>query len=180
MKDQTILAVETTGPLCSVALRMPDGRVLSRSGAEGLRHLTSLVPMIASLTEEAGITPAGLDAIAVSAGPGSFTGMRIGVATVRALAQTLDIPVIKTPTLETFVYIDRDPVRRQAEKYIVCPIFDARRSQMYAGAYFLEEDGRIMTLVQGRAYAPEDFFSALSDSYRAWSCCCRRKQDGAS
>jgi ribosomal-protein-alanine N-acetyltransferase len=165
------LAIETTGPLCSVALRAPGGRVLSRSGTEGLRHLTSLVPMVAALTAEAGMTPTDIGAVAVSAGPGSFTGIRIGVATARALAQALNIPVVKVPTLETFVYIDGGAIAGIAAPpgdHIICPIFDARRSQMYASAYFLEEDGRIMTLVQGGAYMPEDFFRALSASCHEW------------
>jgi len=172
-----MLAIETTGPVCSVALLTEDGRTLFRAGEPGLTHLTSLVPMIEDLLGEAGKRPQSLKRIAVSAGPGSFTGIRIGVATARALAQTLGIPVIKVPTLETFVYKrhgDGSFVFSEKTKEpspclftVSCPIFDARRSQMYAGAFMLEEDGRIMTLVKGGAYGPEEFFTALTASASA-------------
>ncbi|GHU66883.1 hypothetical protein AGMMS49983_17280 [Clostridia bacterium] len=163
----TVLAIETTGPLCSVAL-LSGGRVFHRSSKEGLRHLTSLVPMIDEVVSEAGLQPADLDAIVVSAGPGSFTGIRIGVATARALAQTIGIPVIKVPTLETFVYLPWDEAGQKACCHIVCPVFDARREQIYSGAYFLEADGRIMTLVNGGAYIVEDYLTSLTDAAGAF------------
>jgi len=195
-----MLAIETTGPICSVAYLAEDGRVLYRASEEGLMHLTSLIPLVEDILEEAGVKPRKLDCIAVSAGPGSFTGIRIGVATARALAQALDIPVIKVPTLETFVYLspsviaseakqsidsigsasgllrriaprnDEQPCEKQKSEVftVACPVFDARRDQMYAGAYTLEEDGRIMTLVKSGAYDPADYFAALGASLSAF------------
>jgi tRNA threonylcarbamoyl adenosine modification protein YeaZ/ribosomal-protein-alanine acetyltransferase len=169
---ETILAIETTGPLCSVALRA-GGRVYHRASEEGLRHLTSLVPMIDEIVTEAGLRPADLNGIAVSAGPGSFTGIRIGVATARALAQTIGIPLIKVPTLETFVYL---PWEKQGDDpcRIACPVFDARREQIYAGAYFLEPDGRIMTLLHSGAYIIEDYRADLAASVDAFRRLMRR------
>ena len=164
-----MLAIETTGSLCSVSLDA-DGMVFSRSSKEGLRHLTSLIPMIDEVVAEAGSKPADLDVIAVSSGPGSFTGIRIGITTARALAQTIGIPVIKVPTLETFVYLPwTEEARAEGIFRILCPVFDARREQIYAGAYYLEPDGRIMTLVDGGAYGIEDFhlkLAAATESFR--------------
>ena len=199
-EHRVILAIETTGPICSVALRTNDGRIYHRASEEGLMHLTSLMPMVRDVLDEAGIPTRKLDLIAVSSGPGSFTGIRIGIATVRALAQTLDIQVIKVPTLETFVYLtdtcffetdkpadanDSSAAARASsaiaseveqsseniniQKHIIaCPIFDARRDQMYAGAYTLEPSGKIMPLVAGDAHDPEEYFSALSASAQAF------------
>jgi len=209
-KAGALLAIETTGPVCSAALMTAEGRLLHRASEEGLMHLTSLLPMVDELLKEADLRPRHLGRIAVSAGPGSFTGIRIGVATARALSQTLSIPIVKVPTLEAFVYITEekhsfsdeqhtltdekrhtfsdekrhtfsDEKRRtfteekrrtftdeRRRPFIVsCPIFDARRDQIYSGAYMLEADGRIMTLVNGGAYAPEDYFGALSRSMTA-------------
>gem|GEM_PF-55534 len=162
-----ILAIETTGPICSVALRTNDGRVFYRAGDEGLMHLTSLLPMVRDVLSEAGMAPKYLERIAVSAGPGSFTGIRIGVATARALAQTLCVPVVKVPTLETFVYLTGAMDGERRPYTVACPVFDARRSQIYAGAYMLEADGRIMTLVRGGAYEPCEYIEALEASMAA-------------
>ena len=210
-KAGSLLAIETTGPVCSVALLTYHGdgtfdrvdhepyhgdgsakriarsasdeaAVFYRESVEGLAHLTSLLPMVEDLLGEAGLKPRQIGRIAVSSGPGSFTGIRIGIATARALAQTLRVPIIKVPTLETFVYHgdayqrhrprdwcrphDRRP-RDRGTFTVACPIFDARRDQMYAGAYMLEEDGRIMKLVNGGAYDPEVFFASLAESCAA-------------
>jgi tRNA threonylcarbamoyladenosine biosynthesis protein TsaB len=219
--------VETTGQVASVvlALRRRDSvparagglsaeaefdsafEIAERQSREHLNHLTELLPMIRELLEEASLSPSDIDAIAVSAGPGSFTGIRIGIATVRALAQTLGIPVIKVPTLESFVfhpYMDGADNRsdRQSEQAclqvhadgggsspenqstdghsqlgadggdipaeivpsatrIVCPIFDAKREQIYAGAFSRTRRGDFTELMQGSAYDPQDFAAAL-------------------
>ncbi|MDR1028800.1 MAG: tRNA (adenosine(37)-N6)-threonylcarbamoyltransferase complex dimerization subunit type 1 TsaB [Clostridiales Family XIII bacterium] len=158
-----ILAVETTGSIASVALalRRSDARgiaafeIVEKRSRGHLRHLTELMPMIRDLLAETKRAPADMDAIAVSAGPGSFTGIRIGVSTARALAQILEIPVIETPTLETFVY------HAHMGEGIACPIFNAGRGQMYAGAFHRTPEEGIERLVPGGAYDPPDFFGAL-------------------
>ena len=219
------MAVETTGPVASVALLIREDenaaispaanfRVVSKYARRQLNHLTELMPMIRDLLKDEETSLADLDAIAVSAGPGSFTGIRIGVSTVRALAQACGKPVIKVPTLETFVYnaqgdvcsdasagghhkdifqvfslpggfdssahnretvqVDagsrrdqewamRPAVSEMRRAVIVCPIFDARRAQIYAGAFMLTEDGMIERLVYGGAYDPDDFFARLTE-----------------
>lgn len=187
-----LLAIETTGQICSAALRLEDGRVFARAEREGLRHLTALIPMVRALLEETGTPKSQLSAIAVSAGPGSFTGIRIGVATARAVAQTLGIPVIKAPTLETFAFLgepkggalDVTPSCVVATGSagpgvrVVCPIFDARRSQLYGGAFVREEDGRVMTLVPAAAWDPPAFFAALDASLAAFARLLRNKARG--
>ena len=124
-----ILAIETTGPQCSVALVSRDGgcRVLGmESSAEALSHLRDLVPLTEKLLSRLNVAKSALSHIAVSAGPGSFTGIRIGVTTARALGQALNLPVIAVPTLDAFAYKeagDANPV--------VCAILNARRGQVY-------------------------------------------------
>jgi tRNA threonylcarbamoyladenosine biosynthesis protein TsaB len=87
-----------------------------------------------------------VDYIAVSEGPGSFTGIRIGVSSARALAQSLGLDTISVPTLKSFLY--NVPEYRG----VVCPIFDARRSQVYGGAYQWTGEAEYREVVEGAAY----------------------------
>jgi len=138
------------------------------SSGSSLSHSENLLPMIDYALKTAGICAGDINLFAAANGPGSFTGIRIGVSTARALAQTLGIPVIKVPTLETFVYLLPDENTNNHCLNVVCPVFDARRGQMYAGAYYLEKDKRIMTLVKGGAYDPGEYFEALKASLKAF------------
>ena len=154
-----ILAIETTGAHASAALIDEYGKVAEESSQGTLNHLQQLVPMIERLLEKENVKKSELTAIAASQGPGSFTGIRIGVSTARALSQALEIPAIPVPTLKAFAY--------NAEGYsgIICPVFDARRSQVYAGAY-MWHGGEILELVAGAAYDLADYLAELARAVR--------------
>ncbi|MDR1571499.1 MAG: tRNA (adenosine(37)-N6)-threonylcarbamoyltransferase complex dimerization subunit type 1 TsaB [Clostridiales Family XIII bacterium] len=147
-----ILAIETTGPAASVALADGAGPVRERLSDEGMGHLKNLVPMISGLLAECGHTLGDVGCIAVSEGPGSFTGIRIGVATARALAQAAGLPAIGVPTLEAFAY------SLPGYSGLVCPIFDARRGQVYSGLY---SAGAPETLIAGAAREAEGLFGEI-------------------
>jgi len=167
-----IIAIETTGPFASVAIA-GDSTSVGTYGDDGisslisdgrLNHLTELMPMLDRLLTEADCSINEIGAIAVSAGPGSFTGTRIGISTVRSICQTLAIPVIKVPSLESIVFgftADAGSV--------ICPVIDARLDQVYAGAYRLRQgecvppDASIDTLIPSGAYEPEAFANMLSN-----------------
>src|SRR5665648_782305 len=121
-----ILAIETTGAAASVALINEEGVVTSEETREKLNNLQNLMLMTEKLLDDSKLSIGDVTCIGVSEGPGSFTGIRIGVSTARALSQALNIQIISVPTLKTFVYnIDH-------YKGIICPIFDARRNQVYS------------------------------------------------
>lgn len=99
-------------------------------------HSQTLLPMLEELKRMTELDLGTLDAIAVSAGPGSFTGLRIGSATAKGLAMALDIPIIVVPTLDALAY------NCCGTDALVCPIMDARRGQVYTGVYcFKRESG---------------------------------------
>lgn len=145
-----ILAIETTGPRCSAALIDEKGIVKELVSEGELKHLQSLTPMISRLMEGASFDE--VSDIAVSAGPGSFTGIRIGVTTARALAQALSKPLISVPTLHAF-----GADEEAGEDVLVCPVFNARRNQIYGGAY---KEGK--EIVAAGAYDLDEFLSMLS------------------
>lgn len=126
-----ILAIETTGVLGSVALMNGDGQLLGYKASEDpMSHLKNLVPMVDELLKEAEVDKTQLTYVAASVGPGSFTGIRIGVATARALCQSLNFQAIAVPTLEGF--LRKEEARKGREKgRICCVIINARRGQVY-------------------------------------------------
>jgi tRNA threonylcarbamoyladenosine biosynthesis protein TsaB len=171
-----ILAFDTTGKRAGICLYRSEANFVLRESKEELHHLTELIPMLDKLLSDEGVRLSEIEAFAVSSGPGSFTGIRIGISTVRALAQATVIPaqagisVISVPTLETFVFnnvILGEVPESITNSTIICPLFDARRNQVYAGAYTLSSiDGHpaINTLVEGGAYNPDDFFVRLTEA----------------
>ena len=126
-----ILGFETTGPICSVALLDLDNpnRIFVMNGNEPMSHLKSLTDNARMLMADCGIDIKEIAAVAASIGPGSFTGIRIGVTSARAVAQALGIPCIAVPTLDVF--------KSLSEGCAAVPIFNARRGQVY-GAIFSE------------------------------------------
>ena len=155
-----ILAIETTGATASVAIINEKEQIYEEVSTGTLNHLQFLMPMVEKVLEKSQLQINDLTAIAASEGPGSFTGIRIGVSSARALAQALQIKTISVPTLKTFLY--------NVPEYngILCPIFDARRSQVYGGAYQWKKGGNrrledIEELIPGNAYALEDLLNHL-------------------
>lgn len=147
-----ILAVETTGPYCSAAIIDEKGHVKSRESHERLNHLKTLMPMIKELINEVGIKQSDITAVAASKGPGSFTGIRIGVSSAKSMAQVLGIKCIGVPTLYAFAYGQQEEAEK-AGAGLICPVFDARRKQIYACCCMGDE-----TIIKGSAYEPEEFF----------------------
>ena len=151
-----ILAVDTTGATASVAVQDTDkgknSKIFCETSGEEMNHLQALFPMTEKVLSDAGISKNELEMIAVSIGPGSFTGIRIGMAAARTMAQALDLPMAAVPTLESFVYAERasapedgEALEQSAHKealsgdpIVVCPMLDARRKQVYAAAYIIE------------------------------------------
>ncbi|MGL4343716.1 MAG: tRNA (adenosine(37)-N6)-threonylcarbamoyltransferase complex dimerization subunit type 1 TsaB [Cellulosilyticaceae bacterium] len=124
-----ILAIDASGVAGSVAY-LKDGKLIGEYYiCHKLTHSETIMPMMEHLKEMIGIELENLDAIAVTSGPGSFTGLRIGGATAKAMAMALDIPIVGVSTLDALAY------NMTHTPYVICPIMDARRQQVYTATY---------------------------------------------
>ncbi len=159
-----ILAIETTSPAASVALIDGSRQVLMERSDEKLSHLQNLMPMIDRILKTRQMQIGDINCIAVSEGPGSFTGIRIGMAAAKGLAQVLDIGIIPVPTLKAMV------LSMPGHEGILCPMLDARRGQVYGGAYIWKEkeNGRreCVEIVPGGAYMEQEL-RAMAEAARA-------------
>ncbi len=124
-----ILGIDTTTLACSVALLEEESLLAEYTLNIRKTHSERLMPLIDALLQESAVEREQLQAIAVAAGPGSFTGIRIGVSTARALAQGLGIPAAGVSTLQALAEAVISPGA------LICPLLDARRSELYSALY---------------------------------------------
>lgn len=150
-----ILAFESSAKAASVAL-VRDGRLLAQSTQiSALTHSRTLLPMAEDLLKNCELSIGDVDAFAVAQGPGSFTGIRIGVSTVKGLAWAADKPCVGVSTLEALAW------HGLAAGGIVCPVMDARRSQVY-NALFEIREGRPVRLCPDRPIALDQLAEELA------------------
>lgn len=153
-----ILALESSAKSASVALSR-DGKLLAQSFQNsGLTHSRTLLPMAEDLLKNAGLSMKDIDAVAVAHGPGSFTGVRIGVAAAKGLCWGADKPGIGVSTLEAMAW----GADCAAEGSIICCTMDARRNQVY-NALFTFEGGVPKRLCPDRAIALAELASELKE-----------------
>ncbi|HED13773.1 MAG TPA: tRNA (adenosine(37)-N6)-threonylcarbamoyltransferase complex dimerization subunit type 1 TsaB [Gammaproteobacteria bacterium] len=175
LKPRALLAVETSTSVCSVAL-LKDHQLFEAEELRPNRHSQVLLPMIQQLLLEAAIRLPELDGIAVGRGPGSFTGIRIGIAAVQGLAFATGLPIIAVSSLASLAV--------QAQFSHVLAILDARMQQLYWGRYCIGHtpDGDLLATLQGQEYVsdPEQVWIPEVTSWigvgRAWSVYASRLQ----
>ena len=137
------LAFESSAKAASVAL-LRDGSLVSQySQCSGLTHSRTLLPMAEDLLKNAELKLSDIDLFAVAHGPGSFTGIRIGVSTVKGLSWACDKPCVGVSTLESMAW------HGLAAGGLICPVMDARRQQVY-NALFEIREGRPIRLTEDR------------------------------
>ena len=157
-----ILALESSAKPVSVAVYKTQdsesgGKLLGQSFQNnGFSHSRTLLSMTEDLLKNLEIKPSDLGLIAVANGPGSFTGVRIGVSAVKGLAWGLDIPVCGVSTLEAMAY------QTPETGVIICPVMDARREQVY-NALFEWRDGIPVRLCEDRAISIDDLKADLKN-----------------
>jgi tRNA threonylcarbamoyladenosine biosynthesis protein TsaB len=150
-----ILALDSSAVSAGCAVT-EDGRIIAESFVKvGLTHSETLLPMVTNTLANANLTVEDIDCFAVSAGPGSFTGIRIGVSAVKGMAFPRSTPCIGVSTLEAIAW---GCVGREG---VICSVMDARRGQVY-NALFVFEDGRLLRLCDDRAISIEELTDELS------------------
>ena len=127
-----ILNIETATTVCSVSISKNEELLACTEVNNGFTHAENLHLFIDSILKETGITAAQLHAIAVSKGPGSYTGLRIGVSAAKGLAYALNIPLISIDTLQIMA---ASAVTVKNETAVYCPMIDARRMEVYTTLY---------------------------------------------
>lgn len=129
-----ILALDSSGLVASVAIASEDSLLAEYTINYKKTHSQTLLPMLDEIVRMVELDLSEVDAIAITAGPGSFTGLRIGSATAKGLGLALDIPIIAVPTVDCLAY------NLYGTDKMICPIMDARRDQVYTGLYEFEGD----------------------------------------
>ena len=157
-----ILSIETATDVCSVCVSR-DGKILSiREIHKGKSHAEVLTSFISECAEEAKIDLQEIDAVAVSKGPGSFTGLRIGVATAKGLCYALDKPLIAVNTLHGMAAMRS--LKALSDSVIMVPMIDARRMEVYTAAYDL--DLREISEVEAVILTQDSFSTILAENQK--------------
>ena len=150
-----ILALETSAKSVSCAVVEDGAPLASAYQCTGLTHSRTLLPMVDAMLKNADLTIDDMDALAIAAGPGSFTGLRIGIAAVKGLAWAADKPCLGISTLEAMV----ENIAHL--NGLVVGAMDARRAQVY-NAVFEAKDGVLTRLTPDRAISLEDLCAQLT------------------
>jgi tRNA threonylcarbamoyladenosine biosynthesis protein TsaB len=143
-----ILGIETSTPQASVAIGSEQGIVASALVARGASYNEFLLPAIRFCLEQSNLGYRNIGGVAVSLGPGLFTGMRVGVATAKALAQALSVPIVGMASLDLVAYEVRYTTKT------ICAVLDARRNQVFH-AFYRPSPGGIQRMSEYRVETPE-------------------------
>lgn len=151
-----ILALDTSSMTATVALLDEDKLIGEYTLNHKKNHSEKLMPMIEELLESCDTAPQDIDVFAVSLGPGSFTGLRIGIATMTAMAQALDKKVVGVPTLEALAF------NLFNSEGLICPIIDAQRDLVYTAVYQWI-DGNLVEVVEQQVLHMDELITILKE-----------------
>jgi tRNA threonylcarbamoyladenosine biosynthesis protein TsaB len=149
-----ILGIETATSQVSVAIGSHEGVLGLFEVARGRHHAEALVPSIDFVCRQTEVALGDIGVVAVDIGPGLFTGMRVGIAAAKAIAQALRVPMIGISSLDLLAF-----PQRRAERLVV-PVIDARRGEVYYAAY-RSVPGGVQRVVEPRVASPDDLIADL-------------------
>lgn len=158
----TVLAIETATNVCGAAV-VADGRVIAEDQLDApYMHSEKLMTLVDGVLHLASRTLATIDGIAVSIGPGSFTGLRIGLSTAKGLAYAASKPILAVSTLEALAF--RAMSSNSPSSTIICPVIDARKDEVYCGGYRVEAQILVETL-SPRAMRVSDLLDQIRNEH---------------
>jgi tRNA threonylcarbamoyladenosine biosynthesis protein TsaB len=152
--DVLILGIDTATPQVGCAIGGHEGVLASFSSSKGRRHAETLVPAIEFLCTQARIELSEISVVAVDVGPGMFTGLRVGIATAKAMASALRVPMIGVPSLDLLAF----PVRRSSRRIV--SVVDARRGEVFF-AFYRQVPGGMQRLSEMLCGSPEQLCSEI-------------------
>ena len=156
----TILALDTSNKTLSVAVELTDGTMIEQTIENTLQHSVLLMPTIEAVFEEAGITAKDLTKVIVAEGPGSYTGLRIGVTVAKTLAKSLGIPLVGISSLDVFL---PGLASKVEVGEVGVPFFDARRGNIFAVGYQKTDEG-FKKVIPEQHISWDDFLKVLPES----------------
>ncbi len=156
-----ILAIDTSAVIASCAILEDDRPIAVYSQKAGLNHSVTMLPMVKNILENAGLTIDDMDMLAVSSCPGSFTGIRIGVSTVKGLAFGKNKICIGVSTLEAMA----ETIGTLAGDTLICPVMDARRNQLY-NAVFEVHGEKLLRLTPDRLIDAAELSEELANMHK--------------
>lgn len=152
-----ILAMDTSQKTVSVALLADETILVDTFINRGINHSAVLLPAIEKACQMAGLTVDGVDLFALTIGPGSFTGLRIGASTVKGLALATGKPVVGISTLEALAQNGKSSTR------LICPLLDAQKNQVYTAYYRVNADGWVERTTEERVMNVEALLRNLNE-----------------
>jgi tRNA threonylcarbamoyladenosine biosynthesis protein TsaB len=155
-----ILGIDTATQIASVGIIRGGAVLAEESRRERANHTETLLPLIVRVLDEAGVTLPEIDGIGVSIGPGSFTGLRIALGTVKGFAYAMGQKVVGVPTLEALAHTVNEWEGKEWEG-LICPLLDARKREIYAALFRRDPDGNLVKLLSDQVLVPQQVLEQI-------------------
>lgn len=161
-----ILNIESSTEVCSVALARDGGVIQWRENLTGQNHARLVTMLINEVLESASVSVSLLDAVAVSGGPGSYTGLRIGVSVAKGICYAANLPLIAITSLEAMawhiIHHSDEYKIPESERVLFCPMIDARRMEVYTAFY--DRKGTMIRPIQADVIDHQSYHAFLDDN----------------
>ncbi len=148
------LAFDTSSPVLTIAVGDEAGIINEADLWLPRGHMAKLIPTIGDLLSKSRLRIQDVEIIVIGSGPGSYTGLRIGMVMARTFAQMLKIPIIGIPSLDAIAQ------RNARDKSLICPVIDAKRGEVYT-AFYKADDGKVSRLTEFKAIKPDELANVL-------------------